>query len=310
MNEMKNKQAAHAVLMVRPAFFGYNHETSLTNAFQQVPAADEDEIHRKALSEFNRMVDILKSHDVLVHVFEDTPEPRKPDAIFPNNWVSFHDDGTVILYPMQAAARRAERRMEIIEELGKRYTISKLKDYSAYEKQDSFLEGTGSLVFDYVNRFAYACLSLRTHESLVHEVCKELNFKPVIFHAVDEDDKPIYHTNVVLTVAEKLALICLDAIRNENEIELLLNSFRHTGHRIIAISYVQMKSFAGNMMEVKTRQGDSLLVMSESAYLSLLPGQLSAITQLMDILVIPVPTIEKYGGGSVRCMMTGIFNPS
>lgn len=308
MNKSEHNQAPGAVLMIRPAFFGFNHETSLTNAFQQPPDEQEHNIHNRAVEEFDRMVDLLKSHDVQVHVFEDTPQPRKPDAIFPNNWISFHADGTVVLYPMEAATRRAERRMDVVDALGKIYAIQKLKDFTGYEKQNIFLEGTGSLVFDYVNRIAYASLSPRTHEVLVHEVCRELHFKPVVFHAVDEHNHPVYHTNVVLAVATKLVLICLDAIHRDHDRELLLGSFRSTGHRIIAISYAQMKSFAGNMMEIRSRHGHPVLVMSESAYLSLLPGQLDAITSLVDILVIPVPTIERYGGGSVRCMMAGLFN--
>lgn len=268
---------------------------------------NEHEIHLRALDEFDRMVDLLKSHDVQVHVFSDTPEPRKPDAVFPNNWISFHPDGTVVLYPMQAPVRRAERRKDILEELQKIYKFNRVVDYSDYESREIFLEGTGSLVFDYVNKIIYASCSPRTHEMLVYKVCEDLGCRPVLFNAADERDIPIYHTNVVLTVASELALICLDALKDDTGQEAILNSLRDTGHRVIAISYAQMKSFAGNMMEVKTRQGQSLLVMSESAYLSLLPGQLSAITLLTDILVVPVPTIERYGGGSVRCMMAGIF---
>lgn len=304
---MKIHQAPRAVLMIRPAFFGYNHETSLTNVFQQPADMDEFEIHGKALEEFDRMVDLLRSHDVEVFVVEDTPEPRKPDAIFPNNWISFHPDGTAFLYPMQAPARRAERRRDVIEVVEKKFGAHKLIDYSGYENQNIFLEGTGSLVFDYVNRLAYACRSPRTHEVLVHQVCEDLGYHPVVFNANDEQHKPVYHTNVMLTVGSELALICLDAIADESEQDIVLDHLRNTGHQVIAISYAQMRSFAGNMMEVQTRHGQPLLLMSETAYRSLVHGQLDAITSKIDIVAIPVPTIERYGGGSVRCMMTGIF---
>ncbi|MCS6974253.1 MAG: arginine deiminase-related protein [Cyclobacteriaceae bacterium] len=308
MNEKKSSLAPDAVVMIRPAFFGYNHDTAITNVFQQPPDLDEGEIHRKALAEFDRMVDLLRAHDVEVYLFDDTKEPRKPDAVFPNNWFSFHPDGTVILYPMHAPIRRTERRKDILDEINRIFPVKRLLDYSEYEKEGIFLEGTGSLVMDYVNRIAYASISPRTSEILVRKVCNELSLQPVLFHAVDDHNRPVYHTNVVLTVAEKLSLICLDAVPDEEEQEILLTSLRDTGHRVIAISNTQMKSFAGNMMEVMTRHGKPLLIMSETAYRSLLPGQLDAITQLTEILTINVQTIERYGGGSVRCMMAGVFN--
>lgn len=308
MIESISKQAAGAVLMIRPAFFGYNHETAPTNPLQQPSDLEEHEIHYKTLEEFDRMVDLLRSHDVEVHVFDDTPQPARPDAIFPNNWISFHEGGTVVLYPMLAVSRRAERRKDIIESLSTIYPINEVVDYSAHEEHGLFLEGTGSLVFDYANRLAYACRSPRTHEKLVFEVCHKLGYKPVVFNALDENGIPVYHTNVILAIAENLAMLCLDAVHDGNDRELLLDALRDTRHRVVSISYEQMKAFAGNMMEIKTRQGQSLMVMSQTAYGSLLPGQLNAITQLTDILVIPVPTIERYGGGSVRCMMAGIFS--
>ncbi len=305
------RQVPHAVFMVRPAAFGYHPEAALTNRFQQKPKGISDEdIRLQAVKEFDRMADLLRAYDVEVHVANDTETPPKPDAVFPNNWISFHHDGTVVLYPMQAPLRRTERRRELLVELNKIFRIHRIVDLSHYEDEEKFLEGTGSLVFDYPNRIAYAARSARTHEALVHELCQALQFRPVLFNATDEYEVPVYHTNVVLSIGTRLMFICLDAIKDEADRETLLNGFQASGRRIVAVSYEQVKAFAANTMEVQTRQGNTLWVMSESAYQSLLPGQLDAITRVTDILVVPVPTIERYGGGSVRCMMAGIFNPS
>lgn len=308
MANKKQSQAPHAVFMVRPAAFGFNPDTALTNTYQHRPAEPALQISQQAVKEFDRMVDLLQAHDVQVHVFNDTPMPPKPDAVFPNNWVSFHDNGTVVLYPMQARSRRVERIPDWIEELGRFYEINQVLDLSHHEQEGMYLEGTGSLVFDYAHRIAYAARSPRTHETLVHRLCDSLAFESVIFDASDESGMPVYHTNVILSITSRLVLICLDAIPPDGGQDVLLKRFRETGRKIIAISHAQVRKFAGNMMEVQTRQGQTLLVMSASAYRALLPGQLNAVTQHTDILVVDVPTIERYGGGSVRCMMAGIFN--
>lgn len=303
------QQAPSSVFMVRPASFGFNPDTASSNAFQQA-ATNAGNIQQPAIREFDRMVDLLRSHDIDVMVFNDTPVPPKPDAQFPNNWISLHEDGTVVLYPMMAPNRRPERRKDIIDELKSRFIVQAIKDYAGEEANNRFLEGTGSLVFDYLNRIAYACRSPRTDENLAGMVVQSLGFGLVMFDAVDENGTPVYHTNVVMCIGSRFAVICLDAIHDEGDQERLLNSFAKTGHKVVAISYAQMNAFAGNMMEVRSRNSESFVLLSEQAFNSLLPGQVDAISRYAEMIPVPIPTIEKYGGGSVRCMIAGIFLPS
>ncbi len=305
---MKPVQSPASLLMIRPAAFGFNPLTAASNAFQG--HSDLSEVHQKALSEFDRMVDLLESHDINVHVIEDTPTPLKPDVLFPNNWISFHDDGNVILYPMLAENRRMERRMDLVDQLRRDYIIHDIVDLSASEQNNEFLEGTGSLVIDYVNSIAYACRSPRTNEALVRKLCELLQYTPVLFDAVDENGIPIYHTNVVMCIGTTFAVICLDAVRSEADQDLILDNFERTGHKVVAISYEQMKAFAGNMMEVRSRNGEPIVLLSERAFNSLLPGQVDAISRHAEMLPIPIETIENVGGGSVRCMVAGIYLPS
>jgi hypothetical protein len=305
---MKSSQAAPAVLMIRPRAFGFNNQTASSNAFQSNPGTDSD-ISSTALHEFDAMVDMLRSNDIEVVVVEDTDHPKKPDAVFPNNWVSFHENGSVVLYPMLAENRRAERNIPVLQEVGKSYTIQQTIDLSAFEKENKFLEGTGSIVFDYVNKIAYASRSARTHEDVLNRLCEKLDFRSIVFNAVDEGGQDIYHTNVLMCIGTKFAVICLDAIRQDDDQEKVLESFSQTGHKVIAISYEQMKLFAGNMMEVMSRSGEPVVLLSEKAFYSLLPGQLDALSKFAEPLPLKIPTIEQYGGGSVRCMVAGIFNP-
>lgn len=303
------QQAPRTLFMVRPASFGFNEQTALTNSFQQQANKQEIDIHKQALTEFDTMVALLKDCGIEVFVFEDTMDPIKPDAVFPNNWVSLHEDGKLILYPMLTPNRRTERRPEIIKSLRDKFEIKDIIDLSDEERANRIVEGTGSLVFDHVNRIAYASRSERTDESLVNEICKKITYKPLVFDAVDETGKAIYHTNVLMCVGEKFVVLCLDAIKNEKDQEVLLASFAETKHKVIAISYAQMKAFAGNMLEVKTKKDESFVLLSQTAFNSLLPGQIDAITRFVDLLPISVPTIETYGGGSIRCMVTGIHTP-
>lgn len=305
---MNLRQAPHSILMIRPLAFGFNEQTSGSNAFQQ-PAEENAGIHEKAIEEFNAMVDRLRAHEIRVFDFEDTREPIKPDVVFPNNWVSFHPDGKVILYPMMAENRRAERRTDILDQLMTECEITERFDLSFEENNGAYLEGTGSLVFDHVNMLAYVCRSPRTDERLVQRVCDVLHYKPIIFDAVDSNGIPIYHTNVVMNVGSKTAVICLDAIRSESDQENILASLTTTGLKVVAISYAQMTAFAGNMLEVQNVHGELFLIMSTTAFNSLLPGQVDALSKFVDIITIPVDTIEHYGGGSVRCMMAGIYLP-
>ena len=306
---MKFSQAPSAVLMVRPKAFGFNQQTSATNAFQKNIEADVQSVRDQALLEFDKMVDMLRSNDIEVIVVEDTALPEKPDAIFPNNWISFHLDGTLVLYPMLAENRRTERNNPVIAAIEKEYVISKTLDLTSFENQNKFLEGTGSVVFDYVNKIAYASRSSRTDEEVLQQLSEKLGFTTIVFDAVAEQGEVIYHTNVVMCIGTYFVIICLDAINNDEDQEKLLESFSHTNHKVIAISYEQMNLFAGNMMEVNAQSGEPIVLLSQKAFLSLLPGQLDALSKFAEPLPVNIPTIESYGGGSVRCMVAGIFNP-
>jgi hypothetical protein len=302
-------QAPSSCILVRPAAFGFNPETAGTNVFQQHTGPDVQSVRQRVAQEFDRMVECLRAHDVDVQVFDDTPQPVKPDALFPNNWILLHENGTVVLYPMMAPNRRTERRADIIDQLKTRFWVKSVIDFSAEERHGRFLEGTGSLVFDYVNHIGYACRSPRTNEHLVHRLAGRLGFKPLIFDAVDERGVAVYHTNVLMCVGARFAVICLDAIRQEKDQEAVLTSLHSTGHQVVAISHAQMKAFAGNMIEVINKRNEPLVLLSEQAYQSLLPGQLNAISRFAELLPLSIPTIERFGGGSVRCMVAANFLP-
>lgn len=302
------KQTTSHLLMVRPVSFGYNEETATNNAFQvNDPSLDPQQVREKAMREFDEMVHCLRGAGINVHVVDDSASPAKPDAVFPNNWVTFHENGTVVTYPMNAPTRRRERREDIIEALGNRFQIQHRIHLEEAEGEGRFLEGTGSLVLDRTNRVAYACLSPRTDEQLLDTFCEKMNFKKVVFTAVDGDGKQIYHTNVMMAVGENLAVICLEAVADAREREMLRNQFAATDKAVIEISLAQMMQFAGNMLQVANADGKSYLVMSEQAYQSLSEKQLEQIKQHTSPLYSPLNTIELYGGGSARCMMAEIF---
>jgi hypothetical protein len=305
---MKFPQAPSSVLMVRPSSFGFNPQTATTNAFQNNEVAPAFNITAKALEEFDRMVDTLKAHDVDVIVVDDSKDPIKPDAVFPNNWISFHADGKVILYPMLAENRRLERTIPVLDRVKEKFQIQEVIDLSSYERNDQFLEGTGSVVFDYYNKVAYASRSARTHEIVLKDLCQRIGFKPILFDAVDEQNQPIYHTNVLMCVGTNFAVVCLDAIKSDDDQEILLQQLMETNHKVVSISYEQMRLFAGNMIEVLTKSGEPVVLISEKAFISLLPGQLDAISKYVEPIPLSISTIEQYGGGSVRCMVAGIFN--
>ncbi len=241
-------------------------------------------------------------------VVEDTAVPHKPDAVFPNNWISFHTDGSVILYPMMAENRRLERDNAVLTLIQWKFHVSRIVNLSDREKENQFLEGTGSVVFDYVHKIAYACRSARTHDEVFHDLCQTIGYEGILFDAVDEEGQPIYHTNVLMCVGTRFVVICLDAIPNDHQQESLLHSFHETSHKVIAISYEQLRSFAGNMIEVQTQSGEHVVLISQKAYDSLLPGQLEAIGKRAEILPLKIDTIEEFGGGSVGCMVAGVFN--
>lgn len=303
---MNFQQQPDALLMIRPASFGFNHQTAASNAFQRIDPTEPEAISRQALEEFERMVDMLLAHEIDVRVFDDTADVAKPDAVFPNNWISFHEDGTVILYPLLAENRRTERRMDIPESLKKDFIVNRVIDLSAKEQEGKFLEGTGSLVFDHIGRVVYACRSPRTDESLVLYLADLLGYRPIIFHATDARGKPVYHTNVMMSVGEKFALVCLDSIAADADQDAVLESLGSTGRRIIAISFEQMELFAGNVLDVKNLHGEPIVLISSKALQSLLRGQRDALAEHAELLPIHVDTIERIGGGSVRCMVAGI----
>lgn len=302
-------QATNNIMLVRPAKFSFNTQTANSNAFQTKVEDSPEQLNKKASEEFETFASILKSKGINVLIIDDTEFPVKPDAIFPNNWVSFHVDGTVVLYPMNAANRQAERRPDILEKLKEQFSINKILDFSYYEKENKFLEGTGSIIFDHDNKIAYACISPRTDKDIFLEVCHQLKYKAICFSSHDEKGMEIYHTNVMMCIAKKYAVICLDSIINKNEREFVTQSLLKTGHKIIDISFSQLKNFAGNMLELKTKDDESILVMSESAYNSLTPVQTDEIKKYSEIVSLNVNTIEKTGGGSARCMIAEIFLP-
>lgn len=304
-------QTTDTILMIEPTNFRFNDQTAVNNYFQQKINAFDVDIQQYTLKEFNEMVECLRAKDVNVVVVKDTLQPHTPDSIFPNNWVSFHEGGQVVLYPMFAENRRKERRKDIfqlIEEKGK--IINNVDDFTFWEDQNLFLEGTGSMVFDRVNKIAYAALSERTEKSVFLQFCKIFDFEPVYFSAnqsVNKKRLPIYHTNVMMCVADNFAVICSECIDNAIEHKKVIDSLKKTGREIIAISETQMHNFAGNMLQVKNRKGEPLLVMSQSAYNSLNKKQIERLKSYNELIVVAIPTIEIVGGGSVRCMMAEIF---
>ncbi|SDF65219.1 hypothetical protein SAMN05421827_10198 [Pedobacter terrae] len=294
--------------MIRPIDFKFNEQTAANNKFQV--ASETQDVQAQALKEFDGFVDLLRQNDVDVTVVDDTLQPETPDSIFPNNWVSFHDDGSVYLYPMFSENRRLERRKEILEGLKTRFELSHISDLSFYEMQYAFLEGTGSMVLDRTNKIAYACLSVRTDEEVLNNFCMLSGYKPVVFQAVDSDNFPIYHTNVMMCIGDRFAVVCLDSISDAEERLQVNISLKGSGKEIIEISLEQMNKFAGNMLQVSNTAGESLLVMSEQGYLSLNSEQVEALEQYSRIIYAPLYTIEKNGGGSARCMLAEIHLPS
>lgn len=310
---MKQKQYTSTILMVEPTAFYYNPETAVNNYFQTETTESHEDIQKEALSEFQGMVSALRSKGVNVITIKDTASPHTPDSIFPNNWISFHDNGNVVLYPMFAKNRREERREEdvlsLLEEKG--FHIEDVIDFTSAEEDEIFLEGTGSIILDRENELAYACVSQRTDEDLLIEFCEELEYTPVIFQAnqtVNDERKPIYHTNVMMCIADKYAIICLDSIDDKKEKKTVCEYILESGKEIIPITETQMHQFAGNMLQVGGL-GQSYLVMSQTAYNSLTEDQISKIENYNPILPVKIDLIEKLGGGSARCMMAEVFLP-
>ena len=298
------------IMMVRPAAFGFNAETAVSNAFQQKPSQESEiEIKEAAIVELDNMVNILRKQGIKVWVMEDTSSPVKPDAIFPNNWVSFHQDGHVITYPMLVPTRRAERSQEILTQIEQDFVVKKYSHYEQFEAAGRILEGTGSIIFDRTNKVAYACTSERTDATLLVKLCEEIGYQPVSFRAIDQNGQEIYHTNVMMMIADEFAVVCMESVQDGADKLLLTQFLRTTKKVIIDISLAQMNQFAGNMLQVKSTAGQRFTVMSASAKKALTHTQIVKIESFNPIISIDIPTIEKYGGGSVRCMMAEIFLP-
>ena len=305
-----HKQVTSQLLMVRPANFSSNTETLETNKFQSgLNINDSQEsIQSLAIEEFDNMVNLLRDHQITIFDLDDIKELNNTDALFPNNWVTFHQDNTAVIYPMMAKSRRKEKRNDILKYLEEfeSFRIEKVVDLSYLEKDGCFLEGTGSMVLDRINKIVFACKSSRTSISALEVFCKKLNYSSVVFEAVN-DDLPIYHTNVMMSLGQETAFICSESIKDQKDIKHIHKLFGISERKIIELSIAQMIQFAGNVLEVENTKGQSHLIMSEKAYQSLEAPQIQSISKSSKIIPIPLDTIEKYGGGSARCMIAEIF---
>ncbi|RYU92562.1 amidinotransferase [Mucilaginibacter terrigena] len=291
--------------MIRPVAFGFNVQTAESNAFQKQDA-DQQAVQHKAQQEFDGFVQILRDNGVNVTVINDTAEPHTPDSIFPNNWVSFHDTGDIFLYPMQAENRRLERREDIIRQLEDKFKANHVIDLSRFEAKQQFLEGTGSMVLDRENKMAYACLSPRTNAEVLKAFCDYTGYEAVTFDAFDQSGQAIYHTNVLMAIGSKFVVICLDSITNPTEKEKVTNSLTSTNKKIVDITFDQMNHFAGNMLEVKNADDETLIVMSQAAFKSLTDEQKASLEKYGKLVYADINTIETNGGGSARCMMAEV----
>lgn len=303
-------QTTHTILMVRPDHFSFNAQTAQTNVFQQKPT-DEQGTRKNALLEFEAMVAVLQSAGIVVEVLSSVTNALTPDAVFPNNWFSHHQDGgktQLVVYPLLAVNRRAERQVQAVQAILSRYNQHpEIIDISNNEDAGRILEGTGSLVLDRKNHVAYAMQSERTHEELFLQWCEFFGYEPVFFHAYDEQHRPIYHTNVALSVGSDFAVVGLDAISEESERSFVVEKLIASGKRIINVSQQQLSSFCGNILQVRSTSGAPKIVLSETAYNAYKPAQLQDLQKSGELVVVSIPTIERVGGGSARCMMAEIF---
>ncbi|RWZ90855.1 MAG: amidinotransferase [Hydrotalea sp. AMD] len=295
------------LLMIRPVKFSFNEQTAVNNAFQQNDT--NNNVAEMAAREFDAFAQKLQANGVDVTIVEDTPEPYTPDSIFPNNWISFHEDGNIILYPMFAVNRRAERKPHVLKAIEKKFRIQNKIDLTALEANHQFLEGTGSMVLDRDHKIAYACLSPRTHMSALNNFAEKTGFTTVAFHANDRNGLPIYHTNVMMCVADQFVVVCMESITDENEKKLVRDAIHKTDKSIILISFHQMEHFAGNMLQVQNNRGEKLLIMSTQAYESLTADQIKILENYNRIIHSSLNTIETNGGGSARCMLAEVFLP-
>ena len=298
--------ATSTILMIRPAAFGYNAETAVNNFFQK-QTGNKNEVHQKALAEFDAMVKTLLAKEIEVMVIEDTAEPIKPSAIFPNNWLSTSPDGKIFVYPMYAPSRRHEKRDDILQLLATKFFVTDVQDWTELEAEGRFLEGTGSMLFDHTNKLIYAAISERTNPAALEKFVTANDYSAVVFLATDQKGNPVYHTNVVMALGEKFCVLCAEAIEEEWELIAVKQLLESTGHEIIPITREQMNCFAGNMLEVKNKTGKSYLILSIAALNSLSEEQKEKLNAYAELLPVGIPTIEATEGGSVRCMMAEVF---
>ena len=301
-------QSTNSVLMIRPSRFYPNPETAADNAFQRNADRDSEALTLLARKEFDAAVQTLRAAGVTVHVFEDTAEPEKPDAVFPNNWISMHHDGRIVLFPMYSALRRHERRQDIVEELRKHYQVTEVIDYSAFEDEGCCLEGTGSLVFDHVNKIAYVSLSNRSNPKLIQRFAEDFSYEPVTFTSIGSDGQPIYHTNVMMCIGTAFATVGLEMIPNKAERQQVRARLGKTGKHVIELSADQIANFAGNAIELHNKGGEKLLVLSSRADRALTEDQRETLTRYARLVPLELPTVEL-GGGSARCMIATIHLP-
>ena len=301
-------QSTNSVLMIRPSRFYPNPETAADNAFQRDANRDGDGLALAAKNEFDAAVQTLRAAGVNVQVFEDTAEPEKPDAVFPNNWISTHHDGRVALFSMYSALRRRERRQDIVEELRRHYRVTEVIDYSAFEDDGCYLEGTGSLVLDHLNKIAYVSLSNRSNPKVIRRFVEDFSYEPVTFTGIDSNGQPIYHTNVMMCIGTAFAMVGLEMIRNNVERQQVRARLEKAGKEIVELSADQIANFAGNAIELHNQDGEKLLVLSSRAAEALTAEQRERLTRYAGLTQLEIPTIEL-GGGSARCMIAAIHLP-
>jgi len=309
MRTSVHAQSTNSVLMIRPSRFYPNPETAADNAFQRDANRDSAALTLMAREEFDAAVQTLRAGGVNVHVFEDTAEPEKPDAVFPNNWISTHHDGRIALFPMYSALRRRERRQDIVEELRKHYRVTQVIDYSAFEDEGCFLEGTGSLVLDRMNKIAYVSLSHRSDRKVIQRFAEDFSYEPITFTSIDRNSQPIYHTNVMMCIGTAFAMIGSETISNKVERQQVRTRLKNTGKEIVELSAEQIANFAGNAIELHNNVGEKLLVLSTRAARALTEDQRERLSRYARLVLLELTTIEL-GGGSARCMIATINLPS
>lgn len=306
-DQLDHSRITDAVLMVSPDSFGFNHETSFTNLFQNQIEVSEKEIRNHALLEFNQVVEILRAENINVFVSPSRKDIETPDAVFPNNWISTHEGNQIVIYPMLTKNRRSERQLSKVRDLLGFTAQTVVHDLSYFEEKGFFLEGTGSLILDRKRKVAFAAESPRTSIKVISVFCKTMAYEPVLFHATDHNGKPIYHTNIVMSIGDGFAVICLEAVENDQERKIVINKIEQLGLEKIEITRDQMRNFCGNILELKSKNGQNKIVVSQTALDAFSKKQKEALQKYAKFVPISIPTIEKVGGGSARCILTEIF---